>query len=137
MDEELSVSEPRGSYEFEPLSSRVIAAAIAVHKQLGPGFREEIYENALCIEFNRRGLTFARQADVNVYYDGKLVGKYSLDFLVGDKVVVELKSVTVLLDVHHAQLRGYLRATGKRVGLLLNFGQHPLGIKRMVNSYDE
>src|SRR2546421_2016552 len=136
MDEELWVGEPRASYEFESLSGRIIAAAIAVHKQLGPGFREEVYENALCIEFEKHGLRFSRQAEVNVHYDGKLVGKHALDFLVEDKIVIELKSVAVLLDVNYAQLRGYLRATGKRVGLLLNFGEHPLGIKRMVNRYD-
>src|SRR5437870_751327 len=104
MDEELWVGEPRVSYGFEPLSGRVIAAGLAVHKQLGPGFREEIYENALCIELQKQGLTFTRQQDVNVYYDGRLVGKHALDFLVQDMIVVELKSVIHLLDVHLAQL---------------------------------
>jgi GxxExxY protein len=136
MDDDLWVSEPRAGYEFESLSGRVIAAAIAVHKQLGPGFREEIYENALCIEFVKQSLRFSRQAEVNVHYEGKLVGKHALDFLVEDRIVLELKSVAVMLDVHYAQLRGYLRATGLRVGLILNFGEHPLGIKRMVNRYD-
>jgi GxxExxY protein len=65
-DDELWVGEPRGSYEFEPLSGRVIAAAIAVHKQLGPGFREEVYENAMCIEFEKQGLSFKRQVEVDV-----------------------------------------------------------------------
>jgi GxxExxY protein len=136
MDVDLMVSEPRAGYEFESLSGRVIAAAVEVHKQLGPGFREEVYENALCIELRRQGLRFSRQSEVNVFYDGKLVGEHSLDFLVEERIVIEMKSVAVLLDVHYAQLRGYLRATRKRVGLLLNFGEHPLGIKRMVNGYD-
>src|SRR5713101_5091283 len=73
------IAEPQGQYQFEPLSSRVIAAAIAVHKQLGPGFREELYENALCIELDRRGLSYARQVDVPVHYDGILVGTHTLD----------------------------------------------------------
>jgi len=74
MEENLLVAEPSAGYEFESLSGRVIAAAIEVHKELGPGFREEVYDNALCIEFEKRGLKFSRQAEVNVQYDGKLVG---------------------------------------------------------------
>jgi GxxExxY protein len=136
VDEQSRVAEPEGAYQFEPVSRRVIAAALAVHKQLGPGFREEIYENALCIELERQGLRNTRQTDTLVHYDGRLVGSHTLDLVVEDTVVVELKSVATLLEVHHAQLQGYLRAAGKHIGLLLNFGEHPLRIKRMVNRYD-
>jgi GxxExxY protein len=136
MDEASWVAEPAGSYEFESLSSRVIGAAIEVHKQLGPGFKEEVYETALCHELSKRGIRFAYQVTIPVHYDGVLVGTHVLDLLVEDSLVVELKFVATLLDVHYAQLQGYLRAAGVHVGLLLNFGDHPLTIKRLVNKYD-
>ena len=129
------IAESQGHYQFEPLSGHVIAAAIAVHKQLGPGFREEIYENALCIELDKRGLRYARQVDVPVYYDGILVGTHTLDLLIGGSIVAELKSVAALSDVHYAQLQAYLQAANVGVGLLLNFGDYPLGIKRLVNKH--
>ena len=82
MAEASGISEPREGYQFEPRSQRVIGAAIAVHKQLGPGFREEVYENALCMELDKRGLQYARQVDIPVRYDGALVGEHTLDLLV-------------------------------------------------------
>jgi len=135
MERAWGVAEPPGHYQFEPLSGHVIAAAIAVHKQLGPGFREELYENALCIELDKRGLRYARQVDVPVYYDGILVGTHTLDLLIGGSIVAELKSVAALSDVHYAQLQAYLQAANVGVGLLLNFGDYPLGIKRLVNKH--
>jgi GxxExxY protein len=129
------VAEPGGGYQFEPCSQRVIGAAIAVHKELGPGFREELYENALCLEFDRRGLQYQRQLEIPVSYQGIQVGTHTLDLLVERALVVELKSVSILVDVHYAQLQAYLRAADVRAGLLLNFGELPLGIKRLVNNY--
>ena len=133
--EEWRVAEPGGGYQFEPRSQRVIGAAIAVHKALGPGFREELYENALCLEFDRLGLQYECQVEIPVSYHGVLVGTHFLDLLVQRALVVELKSVTEQLDVHYAQLRAYLRAADARVGLLINFGALPIGIKRLVNKY--
>jgi GxxExxY protein len=135
MDETGHVAEPQVGYQFEPLSQRVIGAAIAVHTQLGPGFREDVYENALCLEFDMRGLRYERQCDIPAYYDGVLVGDHTLDLLVEGSLVIELKAVSVLAEVHYAQLTAYLRAANVRVGLLLNFGQMPLGIKRLVNNH--
>jgi GxxExxY protein len=135
MDEAGRVAEPGGDYRFEPLSAKVIGAAISVHKELGPGFREEVYENALCLELDRRGLSFSRQVVISVHYNGVLVGDHQLDIVVEDLLVLELKAVSELSEVHQAQLLAYLRAADLRVGLLLNFGELPLGIKRLVNQY--
>jgi GxxExxY protein len=130
------VSEPAGvSYNFDPLSHRVIGAALEVHRRLGPGFREELYENALHIELEKQGLPFDNHVVITVCYDGQAVGDHQLDLVVEGTVVVELKAVSCLLDVHRAQLLAYLRAANLRVGLLLNFGQLPLGIHRVVNGY--
>ena len=119
--------------EFDELSNRVIAAAIQVHKGLGPGFLESIYEQALAIELGKRGIKFEAQKEVAVHYDGRIVGKHVLDVLVEGELIVELKAVRALEDVHFAQLRSYLRATGIKVGLLMNFAEATLRIKRMVN----
>ena len=129
------IAEPEGGYHFDPLSNRAIGAAIAVHKELGPGFREELYDNALCLEFDRRGVPYERQLDIPVRYHGVVVGTHTLDLLVEKALVVELKSVSMLLAVHYAQVEAYLGAADARVGLLLNFGAVPLGIKRLVNNY--
>jgi GxxExxY protein len=130
------VAEPSGAgYNFEPLSDKVLGAAIEVHKRLGPGFREDLYANALCIELEKRRLRYGREVQVAVHYDGVAVGDHELDLVVEDAIIVELKAVSMLLQVHQAQLMAYLRATNLRVGLLLNFGEIPLGIKRIVNKY--
>lgn len=124
------------SYNFEPTSEKVIGAAIAVHKALGPGFREEVYQNALCLELEKRGLKVARSVIIPVYYDGVEVGKHMLDLVVDDRLVVELKAVSCFLEIHGAQLMAYLRAADLRVGLLLNFGEWPLGIRRHINKFE-
>jgi GxxExxY protein len=135
MEEADRVAEPPGGYQFEPLSQRVIGAALDVQKELGPGFREEVYENALYLELTERGIPCARQVEIPVPYHGVLVGDHLLDLLVDKSLVVELKAVSLLLEIHYAQLRAYLRAADVRVGLLINFGELPLGIKRLVNKY--
>ena len=129
------MAEPPGSYEFEPLSQRIIGAALEVHTRLGPGFRESVYEEALRLELDKRGIDWERGKVIAVQYDGVLVGTHRLDLVVSGSVVVELKAVSAFLEVRTAQLRAYLRAADLRVGLLLNFGAMPLGIKRLVNKY--
>ncbi len=119
-------------HEFEDLSGRVIAAAIDVHKQLGPGFLESIYENALKVALRARGLPFDSQQEVSIFYEGHQVGVHRLDFTVQGEIVVELKAIKALEDVHFAQVRSYLKATGLRVGLLFNFNAPVLVIKRIV-----
>ena len=120
-------------HEFEVCSGRLIGAAVAVHSALGPGFLESIYQGALEIELEMRGIDFRRQVEVDVRYRGEVVGRHRLDILVEESVVVELKAVSAVLEAHLAQLRSYLKATDTRVGLLLNFSTPVLGVRRVVN----
>ena len=106
----------------DPRTSRIIGAAIEVHRQLGPGLLESVYEECLCHELSLRGIRFVRQVDIPVIYKGlKLDCGYRLDLVVEDEIIVELESVEHVLPVHEAQLLSYLRLAGKRVGLLINF----------------
>ena len=119
-------------HAFEVLSGRIIEAAIDVHKQLGPGFLESIYENALKVALSRRGISYEAQKEVEVFFEGELVGTHRLDLLVNHEIVVELKAIKALEDTHFAQVRSYLKATGLRVGLLMNFNAPTLVVKRIV-----
>ncbi len=116
------------------LTERIIGCAIEVHKVLGPGLLESAYEEALCIELNDSGLAYHRQLPVPALYKGQVVGNYRVDLLVEDAVIVELKSVERLDSVFEAQVLTYLRVTGKKVGLLINFNSRLLtqGVKRLV-----
>lgn len=120
------------SHDFEALSSSVIAAAIAVHKDLGPGFLESIYENAFKVALRHRGIIYEAQRPVRIFYESEEVGEHRLDFVVENQIVVELKAVKELLDVHFAQVRSYLKATRLHVGLLMNFYAPTLVVKRIV-----
>jgi GxxExxY protein len=113
------------------LSSRVIEAAIEVHKTLGPGFIESVYESALCLELTHRGLAFERQKTVPVLYRGEPIGEHRLDLLVEKSLVVELKAVAALDDIFFAVGRSYMKAVGVDDGLLLNFATMPLTIRRI------
>jgi len=128
-------TETRRKLLEEKLTESVIGAAIEVHRELGPGLLESAYEECLCHELRLRDIPFARQLAVPVKYKGvSLDCGYRLDLLVDDSVIVELKCVDNLLPVHSAQLLTYLKLTGKRVGLILNF-QVPVlkeGIVRKV-----
>ena len=118
----------------DALTERIIGCAIAVHRELGPGLLEATYEEALCIELEQAGLSFGRQLPIPVNYKGRRIGEYRLDLLVEDRVVVEIKSVEHLQPVFEAQLLTYLKVTGKKTGLLLNFNSKLLkdGVKRLV-----
>ena len=122
-------------FDFDDLSKQVIGAAIDVHRQLGPGFLESLYEQALSLEFGKRRIVFEAQREIVISYDGVPIGKHILDLVVESQLVVELKAVKALEDIHYAQLRSYLRATGMKVGLLLNFAEPTLRVKRLVNKY--
>ena len=117
----------------DQLTERIIGAAIEVHRELGPGLVESIYEGALCIELTLRGIEYRRQAAVDVIYKGHVIKGQVLDILVDGEVVVELKAVSRLPEVAHAQVLSYLKATKLKRGLLLNFGEQRLvdGIKRI------
>jgi GxxExxY protein len=118
--------------ELGSISERVIGAAIAVHKELGPGFIESVYEMALAVEFDACGIRYERQKPVSISYRGAHVGEHRLDFHVEGCLVLELKAVKALEDVHFAIVRSYLKATHLEHGLILNFSTFPLTIKRVI-----
>ena len=121
--------------ELDRLTAQVIGAAQRVSSVLGEGFLEKIYENALLLELKKRGVRVEQQRPVHVRYDGEIIGDYVTDLLVEDRVVVELKAVTVLDRVHRSQCVNYLRATGLPVCLLLNFGCRRLEVRRIVHNF--
>jgi GxxExxY protein len=116
---------------FAATTREVIGAAIAVHTELGPGFLESVYEQALAVEFAIRGIAFVRQKPIPLFYRDHQIGEHRLDFLVEEKIVVELKAIEALENVHFAIVRSYLKATGLSDGLLLNFSSIPLTVKRV------
>jgi GxxExxY protein len=113
------------------ITDSIIAAAIAVHRELGPGFLESIYEQALAVEFALRGIAFVQQKPIPLFYRDHQNGEHRLDFLVDDKIVVELKAIDGLENVHFAIVRSYLKASGLADGLILNFSSMPLTVKRV------
>ncbi len=122
--------------EFDPLSQRVLGCAIEVHRALGPGLLETVYEKALAQELTDAGLQFAAQVQLPVIYKGRDLGcGFRIDLLVENSVVVELKTVDQLAPIHEAQLLTYLKLSGHRIGLLINFNVPLLkhGIKRLVH----
>ena len=119
---------------LDSVAHDVIGAAIEVHRHLGPGYLESIYEEALCVELAGRGIRFERQLELGIDYKGKRIGKGRLDLLVENQLIVELKTVERLLPIHQAQVISYLKATSLQLGLLINFNNVVLkqGIKRVV-----
>ena len=115
----------------EDLSGRVIGAAIRVHTELGPGFLESVYEEALAVEFTALGIGFTRQVSVPVRYRSRIVGEHRLDLLVEGQLVVELKCVVGFDPIHFATVRSYLKAADCSLGLLLNFAATTLQVKRV------
>ncbi len=119
----------------DTLTYSIIGAAIEVHRTLGPGFPEAIYEQALCVEMRSRGIAYARQVDVQVRYKGEHVGSGRIDLLVNDSVIVEMKAVDAISSVHVGQVLSYLRMTGHQLGLIFNFNVSILrdgGIERVT-----
>jgi GxxExxY protein len=121
----------RPAYLFGAVTSTINAAAIAVHKELGPGFLESIYEEALCVEFDRRKVAYERQVPIRIRYQGVPVGLYRLDLIVDRKVVVEIKAVDAIHEAHLAVALAYLKATGLRVGLIVNFADAVMRSRRV------
>ena len=121
--------------KHEELSKKIIGAAYNVHKELGHGFLEKVYKNALAIELEESSLNCVLESPLKVSYRGRTVGDYFADIIVNDKIVVEVKAVNKLESVHEIQLVNYLKATGINVGLLINFGQS-VEIKRRIFGYD-
>ncbi len=128
------VREP--SPEMDVLAKAVIEAAIEVHRELGPGFLESIYEEALPVELTTRQIPFERQKPLTVMYKDRAVGEGRIDLVVGGELLVELKAVETLAPIHKAQVISYLKATGCQLGLLINFNVPVLrsGIQRVILS---
>ena len=115
----------------EELTEKIINACINVHKELGPGFLENIYHNALKIELERQKLAFESEKEIEVKYLGIIVGIHRIDLLVEDKIVVELKTVEDLNKKYYAQVRSYLKAMKKEIGLLVNFADFTIDVRRV------
>ena len=125
--------EYKGKILYPQLSYRVMEIVFEVHNTLGPGFLESLYEEALSYELTLRGIPFERQKDIRVTYKGQVIGKHRLDLVVDGKIILELKAVSELNDVFRQQLLSYLKASGLRLGILINFGTPRVECKRIVN----
>ena len=116
----------------EDLTGRIISCAIEVHKSLGPGFLESVYETALLLELRQAGLQVEQQKILPITYRNVMIGEHRLDLLVENKIIVELKATSALEDIHFAIVRSYLKASRLEHGLLLNFATMPLTVKRVI-----
>ena len=122
--------------QLEEITYKINGAAFEVNRELGPGFLEKVYENALLIELRDKGLAAESQVPIAVCYKGRRVGDYYADIVVENQVVVELKAVEIVSKIHEAQLLNYLKATGFEIGLLINFTYPQAEIKRYIFSKD-
>jgi len=120
-------------YKHSLLTSKIIGCAITVHKSLGNGFQEVIYQRALQIEMSLNGISFHREFEMPIFYREEQIGTRRVDFLVEELISVELKAITKLEDVHFAQAINYLEAYNLEIGLLINFGETSLNFKRLTN----
>jgi GxxExxY protein len=123
------------TYKQSELPGKIIGCAMKVHTTLGNGFQEAIYQRCLEIELYKQGLLFSRELEMIIFYDEIEVGRRRVDFLVDEKVMVELKAVSKLEDIHLAQVLNYLEAYKLETGLLINFGSKSLEFKRITNEY--
>ena len=122
------------SYQLSELIVKINGCAMEVHKVLGNGFQEVIYQRALAIEMTTQGIEYLREHEMPIVYKAQTLGKRRVDFFVNNKVMVELKAITTLEDVHLAQAINYLEAYDLNIGLLINFGAKKLEFKRLMNS---
>jgi GxxExxY protein len=120
--------------EHSDITEKIIACAYTVHNKLGFGFLEKVYENALMIELRKASLHAEQQCPVKIYYEGEIVGDYVADIIVENKIILELKAIDKILDIHEIQLKNYLKATGIEVGLLINFGKSVEIKRKFVNT---
>jgi len=119
-------------YKYSDLTAKIIGAAMEVHKFLGNGFQEVIYQRALAIELGEKELSFVREQEMQIEYKGVDIGTRRVDFFVEDKIMVEIKAVIKLEDVHLAQAINYLEAYNLEIGLLINFGSKSMEFKRLI-----
>ena len=118
--------------EYKKVTETIIGCAYRVYNTMGFGFLESVYEKCMVIELQKEGLDTESQKPITVYYDGEIVGEFVADIIVNDTIILELKSVRQVIKAHETQLVNYLVATGKPVGLILNFGERKVEIKRKV-----
>jgi len=118
--------------EHRELTEKIIGCAYCVYNKMGFGFLESVYEKCMLIELRKAGLNAESQKPITVYYDKEIVGEFIADILVNDTIILELKSVRKIIKAHEVQLVNYLVATGKQVGLILNFGERKVEVKRKV-----
>ena len=117
---------------YKEESYKIIGACMEVHNTLGCGFLEAVYQEALAIEFEKRGIPYIREAELNIEYKGIILSKkYNADFICYDKIIVETKALTELLTVHQSQVINYLKATKLKLGILVNFGEESLNQIRL------
>lgn len=120
-------------YKYSDLTAKIIGCAMTVHKTLGNGFQEVIYQRALQLEMEAAGIAFNREFEMPIFYRDQQIGTRRVDFLVDEVISVELKAITKLEDVHFAQAINYLEAYNLEIGLLINFGETSLNFKRLTN----
>jgi GxxExxY protein len=121
-------------YKHSDVTSKIIGCAMKVHSKLGNGFQEVMYQRALAIEMEKAKLSFEREREMSIYYDGHEIGTRRVDFFVEGKIMVELKAITILEPVHMAQALNYLEAYKMEIGLLVNFGEPSLKFRRVIKS---
>jgi GxxExxY protein len=124
----------KDQYVASCITGDVIGAAMEVHRRLGPGFLESVYEEALAVELKLKKVRFERQKELPVFYRDKIIKKFVCDFFVNGQVIVELKAAKELGEIDSIQVISYLKASGIETGLLINFGAKSLGYKRLINS---
>ena len=117
---------------YKDLSYNIVGLAMKVHRKLGYGFLEKVYENALIVLFRREGIEAKQQVPITVYFEEEVVGNYYADILIEDNVILEIKSVENIIDAHIAQTLNYLKATGLRLAIILNFSKEKLEYKRII-----
>ncbi|MEA1958830.1 MAG: GxxExxY protein [Chloroflexota bacterium] len=122
--------------EYEAVTEEIIGCAYCVYNKMGFGFLESVYEKCLLIELYKTGLKAESQKPITVYYDDQIVGEFVADIIVNDTIIVELKSVRQIVKAHEVQLVNYLVATGRSLGLLINFGEHKVEIRRKVRKLE-
>lgn len=121
--------------KLNALSKKIIGLAMKIHRGLGPGFIEKIYERALIHELNKAGIEVKHQPEILIEYDGAQLGRQRVDLLAENEIIIELKAVSELLPIHEAQIISYLKAADKRLGLIFNFAPKSLEFKRVVNKF--
>ena len=129
----MSAYRSRKGHDFDDVTSRIIGVCIEVHRTLGPGFQEVIYQRALALELQGSGLGFSREVEIPVYYKGKEIGKRRVDFVI-EECMVEIKARREFDEADYMQALSYLKASGFGLGLLVNFGAKKVEVRRLVNS---